>query len=457
MKFHILTLFPEMVEQGLRASIIGRALERRLIALDAVNIRDYTQDRHGKTDDYTYGGGAGMLMQAQPVYDAYQSVCGGKKLRTVYVTPQGVPFHQAMAEELAAEEELVILCGHYEGVDERVLEEIVTDYVSIGDYVLTGGELAAMVIVDAVSRLVPGVLGNEASADMESFHKELLEYPQYSRPEEWHGKAVPEVLLSGNHSKIAQWRLEQAKLRTRRIRPDLYEKYLLREEVVNRLRQHKRDYIHIMECLSRGAGEILSASGDNILVYQRYFKMALITVESEEAGEKLLGLVPGDTEFVVTSQEFMNQPVCRRFSMKVEMECVQACYTNREKLPVKHRDIRPLSLEELDYVAGRYPYAGREYIRKLILKKLLYGAYVEDRLVGFAGEHGEGSIGLLFVEPGERGRGIGSALEAFMINRHRDLGYTPFGQIAVDNRKSLELQRTLGLYLSEGHVWWLGR
>jgi tRNA (guanine37-N1)-methyltransferase len=149
MKFHILTLFPEMVQQGLATSILGRAAEKNLISIDAVNIRDYTQDKHGKVDDYTYGGGAGMLMQAQPVYDAYRVVAGDRKVRCVYLTPQGAPFTQKKARELSGEEELVLLCGHYEGIDERVLEEVVTDYISIGDYVLTGGELAAMVVVDA--------------------------------------------------------------------------------------------------------------------------------------------------------------------------------------------------------------------------------------------------------------------------------------------------------------------
>ena len=165
MKLHVLTLFPEMILQGLAPSIIGRAVEKKIISLDAVNIRDYTLDKHGKVDDYTYGGGAGMLMQAQPVYDAWKAASGGKKIRTIYLTPQGTPFTQNLAKELAKEEELIFLCGHYEGIDERVLEEVVTDFVSIGDYVLTGGELPAMVMIDAVARLVPGVLGNDTSAE----------------------------------------------------------------------------------------------------------------------------------------------------------------------------------------------------------------------------------------------------------------------------------------------------
>ena len=230
--FHIMTLFPEMVMQGLHTSILGRAVEKQHISIEAVNIRDYTTDKHGKVDDYTYGGGAGMLMQAQPVYDAWSSIMQriGIKARVIYVTPQGKTFHQEMAQELAGEEELIFLCGHYEGIDERVLEEIVTDYVSIGDYVLTGGELPAMVMVDAVARLVPGVLHNNESATTESFHNDLLEYPQYSRPEVWRDKKVPEILLSGNHAKVDEWRLAQSIERTTRLRPDLYEKWAKRQE-----------------------------------------------------------------------------------------------------------------------------------------------------------------------------------------------------------------------------------
>ena len=223
MKFHILTLFPEMVQQGLATSILGRAAEKDLISIDAVNIRDYTQDKHGKVDDYTYGGGAGMLMQAQPVYDAYRSVAGEKKIRCVYLTPQGAPFTQKKARELSGEEELVLLCGHYEGIDERVLEEVVTDYISIGDYVLTGGELAAMVVVDAVARLVDGVLpAAEVHAD-ESIVTGLLEYPQYTRPRVFEGRAVPDVLLGGDHEEIRKWRLARAFERTLEKRPELLE------------------------------------------------------------------------------------------------------------------------------------------------------------------------------------------------------------------------------------------
>ena len=226
MNSHVLTLFPEMIMDGMNTSIIGRAIEKGLISLEAINIRDYAgEKRKGRVDDYPYGGGAGMVMQAEPVYASYQALCEkiGKKPRVIYMTPQGQVFRQPLAEELAKEEELVFLCGHYEGIDERVLEEIVTDYVSVGDYVLTGGELPAMVMMDAISRLVPGVLNNEESAQFESFQDNLLEYPQYSRPEEWRGKKVPAVLLSGHHGNVDQWRREQSIKRTLERRPDLLE------------------------------------------------------------------------------------------------------------------------------------------------------------------------------------------------------------------------------------------
>ncbi len=226
MNFHILTLFPEMVMDGLSASIIGRAQSKGLLSVEAINIRDFAENKHNRVDDYTYGGGAGMLMQAGPVYGAYQSVVEKTKSkpRVIYLSPQGQTFSQTMAEDFAKEEELVFLCGHYEGIDERVLEEIVTDYVSIGDYVLTGGELPAMVMIDAISRLIPGVLHNDVSAEFESFQDNLLEYPQYTRPEEWHGKKVPEILLSGHHANVEKWRREQSIIRTAQRRPDLLEK-----------------------------------------------------------------------------------------------------------------------------------------------------------------------------------------------------------------------------------------
>ena len=225
MKYYVLTLFPEMIEQGLGVSILGRAQAQGAIELKAINIRDFSENKHGHVDDYPYGGGAGMVMQPGPIYRACRAVEAeiGHRPRVIYMTPQGRVFDQKLAEELAKEEELVFLCGHYEGIDERVLEEIVTDYVSIGDYVLTGGELPAMVLMDAVSRMVPGVLSNEESAQFERFQDNLLEYPQYSRPEEWRGRKVPPVLLSGHHGNVDQWRREQSLRRTLERRPDLLE------------------------------------------------------------------------------------------------------------------------------------------------------------------------------------------------------------------------------------------
>lgn len=227
MNFHVLTLFPDMIRDGLNTSITGRAIKAGILNINAVDIRDFSDNKYMKVDDYPYGGGAGMVMQPGPVCDAYESVVSqiGKKPRVVYMTPQGHRFTQSMAEELAKEEDLVILCGHYEGIDERALENVVTDYVSIGDYVLTGGELAAMVVIDSVSRLVPGVLNNSESARTESFSDGLLEYPQYTRPVEFRGSRVPEVLLSGHHGNIDAWRHEKSLERTSQYRPDLYEKY----------------------------------------------------------------------------------------------------------------------------------------------------------------------------------------------------------------------------------------
>lgn len=254
MHFHILTLFPEMVMDGLNTSITGRAVKNGHITIEATNIRDFAENKHGHVDDYPYGGGAGMVMQPGPVYGAYEHVIqdirtrkanqeditgaidssstmelgaeaeSKKRPRVIYMTPQGKVFNQSIAEELAQEEDLILLCGHYEGIDERVLEMIVTDNLSIGDYVLTGGELPAMVVIDAISRLVPGVLNNDVSAEFETFHDNLLEYPQYTRPEEFMGKKVPEVLLSGHHKNIEAWRQEQSLLRTKERRPDLLEK-----------------------------------------------------------------------------------------------------------------------------------------------------------------------------------------------------------------------------------------
>ena len=244
MNYHVLTLFPEMIENGMNTSITGRAITKGLLSLEAINIRDFAFNKHQKVDYYPYGGGAGMLMQAEPVYLSYESIAEriGRKPRVIFLTPQGKTFNQDMAKEFALEEDLVFLCGHYEGIDERVLEEIVTDYVSIGDYVLTGGELPAMVMMDSISRMVPGVLNNQESGETESFSGNLLEYPQYSRPEEWHGKKVPEVLLSGHHANVDKWRREQSIIRTAKWRPDLLPKADLTNKEWNEVRRLRKQW-----------------------------------------------------------------------------------------------------------------------------------------------------------------------------------------------------------------------
>lgn len=240
MNFHVLTLFPDMIETGIKTSITGRAIENGLISLNTVNIRDFSEDKHKRVDDYPYGGGAGMVIQAEPVYKAYGYLVNHiklskngdtfKKPSVIYVTPQGRIFNQGMAQELSLEEDLIFLCGHYEGIDERVLEMIVTDNISIGDYILTGGELPAMVMIDAIARLIPGVLNNEDSSEFESFKDNLLEYPQYTRPEVFMGRKVPEVLLSGHHARIEAYRRMESVKRTYERRPDLLENANLSEE-----------------------------------------------------------------------------------------------------------------------------------------------------------------------------------------------------------------------------------
>ena len=219
MKFDVLTLFPEMFEP-IKHSIINRAVEKNVIDINLINIRDFSKDKHNHVDDTPYGGGAGMVMQADVVYDAYNSIEGKENAKVIYLTPKGKTLNQSKVRELSKEDHLILLCGHYEGIDQRVLDEIVDEEISVGDYVLTGGELPAMVVVDSVSRYVNGVL-SEDSTNEESFSNNLLEYPQYTRPESFHGNSVPEVLTSGNHQEIAKWRYEQSLITTYKKRPDL--------------------------------------------------------------------------------------------------------------------------------------------------------------------------------------------------------------------------------------------
>lgn len=503
MRFHILTLFPEMVMNGLLTSITGRAVKQNKIAIEATNIRDYTLDKHAKVDDYPYGGGAGMLMQAQPVYDAYQSVADripeDAKKRVVYVTPQGTPFTQQMAQDFAACDDLILLCGHYEGIDERVLEEVVTDYVSIGDYVLTGGELASMVIVDAVARLVPDVLNNDQSAETESFHGNLLEYPQYSRPEVWHDKKVPQVLLSGNQKKINEWRLEQSVIRTQERRPDLYAKYEELQECKKCMMRQKLLHIDMIELINRGRARIVYHDADEILLRDMisgiYFhtRMAQVprieepsNVQARDLGEdanrpdelqnwdtaewKLLQEISKDEriECIAIHQREMVPFMEKYFHLKTDMECLQGAYTRREKLPVRGLygpdgrgengfSIRTLTEEFIPFVAEHYSEIGSpEYVTERILHGALYGAFYEEKIVGFIADHEEGSIGMLYVLPEYRKRHVAMALETYCMNLAVERGEIPYGQVVLGNEASIRLQEKMGICFAKGTVVWMG-
>lgn len=462
MNFHVLTLFPEMIEQGIQDSILGRALKSGHITLNTVNIRDYTENKHKKVDDYPYGGGAGMLIQAQPVYDAYQAAAEGirERTRVVYLTPQGKSFTQSMAEEFAGEEDLIFLCGHYEGIDERALEEIVTDYVSIGDYVLTGGELPAMVMMDAISRLVPGVLHNDTSADFETFHNDLLEYPQYSRPEQWRGKKVPGVLLSGDHGKVEQWRLEQSVKRTKENRPDLYERYMEKQAVTEiLLKKNKVMYIDMIENLRRGRGELIYAGEDGVIIRDRKAKTYMLAALDEGKAEHIISCIPrekGVWMFIV-HQECMLQPMEERYHVMEQTPFRQTVYTNRVPLPVsKEITFQVLGGDYLEVIMKHYHMApSEEYIRERLISGNLFGAFCENKLTGFAGIHAEGSLGMLEVLKAHRKKGIGIALEAYLINRHLSLGYTPYGNVVPDNDASIHLQEKIGLRISKEIMYWV--
>ena len=503
MRFHILTLFPEMVMQGLMTSITGRAVKQNKIAIEATNIRDYTLDKHAKVDDYPYGGGAGMLMQAQPVYDAYRSVADrlpdGAKKRVIYVTPQGTPFTQQMAQDFAGSDDLILLCGHYEGIDERVLEEIVTDYVSIGDYVLTGGELASMVIVDAVARLVPEVLNNDQSAETESFHGNLLEYPQYSRPEVWHDKKVPQVLLSGNQKKINEWRLEQSVIRTQERRPDLYAKYEELQECKKCMMRQKLLHIDMIELINRGRARIVYHDADEILLRDMisgiYFhtRMAEVprieepsNVQACDLGEdvnrpdelqnwdtaewKLPQEISKDEriECIAIHQREMVPFMEKYFHLKTDMECIQGAYTRKEKLPVRGLygpdgrgengfSIRTLTEEFIPFVAEHYSEIGSpEYVTERILHGAVYGAFYEEKIVGFIADHEEGSIGMLYVLPEYRKRHVAMALETYCMNLAVERGEIPYGQVVLGNEASIRLQEKMGICFAKGTVVWMG-
>jgi len=478
MNFHVLTLFPEMVENGLKTSITGRAIEEGKISIDATNIRDFSEDKHKKVDDYPYGGGAGMLMQAQPVYDAYQHVVSqipeNHKRRVVYVTPQGYPFTQRTAEQLAKNDDLILLCGHYEGIDERVLEEIVTDYISIGDYVLTGGELAAMVMIDAISRLVPGVLHNEMSAETESFHGYLLEYPQYTRPEEWHEKMVPEILLSGNQKKIEDWKLEEAKKRTMKRRPDLYDQYFALHECKDKLMLNKTLNMDMIESINRGRAILIARDGNDILIQDKETGYFHHSGTKKDFFMNLPKEVRLSIKKIVLHQEEMVEPVHKLLNLQYRLVCYQSVYTPRERLPITglYRadgkpaengvTIRPLTMEHVEEVQYAYDHADyqkvqdKDYIKERIEKGRMYGAFVGDELAGMIGVHNDDSIGMLYVYEKFRGKRIGTALQTYIINKMIDLGWRPYSQIMVGDEASTKIQKSLNMFLSKTPIIWMG-
>ncbi len=479
MNFHILTLFPDMVMQGLSTSIIGKAKENGLISIEAVNIRDFTENKHRKVDDYPYGGGAGMLMQAQPVYDAWKSVADkiGRKPRTVYLTPQGQTFSQPMAKELAKEEDLVLLCGHYEGIDERVLEEIVTDYMSIGDYVLTGGELPAMVMVDSISRMVPGVLTNEESGSTESFEGNLLEYPQYSRPEVWMGKAVPEVLLSGNAKNIRAWRKEAAIARTKERRPDMYAKYEALDNCREVLMKQKLHHMDMIELISRGQAELIHSDGSTICLYDTVSGVYFHTTDEDVKGRfgmekiKEYAVTHGGMDTltcIALHQENMCEVAKEVLGVLPFITCKIAVYTKKEKLPITGLyntngkmtedmvEIRRIGAEYAEEAAAFYDGPdGADYVREHLEEFGLYGAFLEGKLVGYIGRHPEGSLGILQVAPEYRRRKIAKALETYMINLSLEIGHVPFTEVVVGNEKSMALQESLGLCFAKNLIYWM--
>lgn len=469
MNFHVMTLFPEMIDQALQTSILGRAIKNGCIRVNAVNIRDYTKDKHKKVDDYPYGGGAGMLMQAQPVYDCFRAVRAGVAarqgeaaadgMRVICLTPQGRTFSQEMAMELAEEEELVFLCGHYEGIDERVLEEIVTDYISIGDYVLTGGELPSLVIMDAVARLVPGVLHNGASACFETFHNDLLEYPQYSRPEEWQGKRVPEVLLSGDHRRVEAWRLEQSQERTRKLRPDLFEKYRKKQSLIRDLLKRNRAlYIDMAESLRRGRGEVIYEGEEGVIVADRQAGVCMLAAFSDQAAGGLVSLVSAEPEFrqFVLHQECLLAPLEEHCLIESNIPCRHAVYHHRIAPALSKKvEIRRLDPSFLGQIVNFYHTTSAEYIRERLVKGRLFGAFAEGSLAGFGGEHQEGSLGMLYVYEGYRRQGIGLALVSYLIGLHMSEGLVPYGHVAIGNSASQSLNRKLGLKISKETLYWV--
>jgi tRNA (guanine37-N1)-methyltransferase len=379
-----------------------------------------------------------------------------------------------MAKEFAGCDDLVFLCGHYEGIDERVLEEVVTDYVSIGDYVLTGGELAAMVMIDAVARLVPGVLHNGESAETESFSGNLLEYPQYSRPETWHGKKVPEVLLSGDSRKIRQWRTEKSEERTRERRPDLYKKYADLQLCRDQLMSKKLLHMDMIDLIDRGKAELVCKRLGHILIRDIesgfYYHTAFDEQEPEAFWSGLAPEVKSDIKTITLHQAGEREYVTKYLSLELMMTCYQYVCTRREKLSIsglyrtdgKENEngliILPATQEYCKAIDGLYSLShGPNYIRDRIARGCLFVALVHGELAGFVGMHEEGGLGMLEVLPQFRRQHVALALSTYIINWALEQGYTPYSQAKADNEASIALQDRLDIHRAKEMLYWMGR
>ena len=476
MNFHVLTLFPEMIRQGSGTSITGRAIKNGIIGLNTVNIRDFSEDKHRRVDDYTYGGGAGMLMQPQPVYEAWKSVRDtlrqAHRVRTIYVTPQGQTFTQTLAEELAGADDLIFLCGHYEGIDERVLEETVTDYISIGDYVLTGGELAAMVMIDAIARLVPGVLHNDVSADTESFHGNLLEYPQYTRPELWHGKQVPQELLTGDPKDVAAWRMEQSRQRTRQRRPDLYEKYEEANRTRGLLLSEKITNADMISQIDQGHYQILSAENGRILLknpltgslyYSDFIKTEDAKSRKQYTWEENLTWIK--EKCYAFSKEDDKLYYRSAFGRPSDKEAfVLYVLTRREKLPVTGlyrpdgkptrdgikillADSRAENAQSVLEMLSRFGLDETEAI-DLLKREKVHALYRENKLAGVIARSVEGNITGLSMAP-EEDRIYATALLTCACNTLLEEGKRPYIYVKEEDVETAALCRELGMYPSK--------
>ncbi len=358
MVFHVLTLFPEMIENAASYSILGKALSRGHLSLDVVNIRDYTDDPHRKVDDEPYGGGAGMLMQAQPVYDAFRAVEAripeGHRKQVYYLSPKAHPMTQTDVKRMAAADDLVLVCGHYEGIDERVLEEISAQPLSIGDYILTGGELAALVVMDATSRFLDGVLHNAVSAETETFSGHLLEYPQYTRPPVWKDREVPQVLLSGHAENIRQWRREESIRLTRAYRPDLYEKFTAEDAFRTRLWKDRKNGALFYNALETASPRFCVLTGTDDALYDINSHQVWCRVRKDAEEEDLRALFKDlfetegltcETAHVMTAKPEQMKALLSEYPQVSYRACSMAVYTPR-LLPSRSKWARGLAKTE---------------------------------------------------------------------------------------------------------------